>query len=61
MIPFQLNSLSFDDFLLYGILSNKSVNIYRALLPDSVSSIHGLQIHLRVPITIVNDDCICTR
>lgn len=61
IIPFQLDGLSFDDFLFDCILSDEPVNVDRIFLSDSMGSIHGLEIHLWVPVAVVNDDGVSAR
>lgn len=60
-IPFQLDHLPFNNLLLNSILRDQPIDPYFLLLANSVSSIHGLQVHLRIEITIVDDNCISTR
>jgi len=36
------------EFYLYRLSRGKPINMNRFRLPDSVASVHGLQVHLRV-------------
>lgn len=58
-VPLQFNHLSLHNFLLHCVLGNQPVNIYHILLSYSVCSIHRLQVHLRVEITVINDHGVC--
>ena len=59
-IPFQFDHLSLDDLLFYCIFSDQSVYFYKPLLTDPMSSVHGLKVHLRVEIAIIDDNRICS-
>ena len=49
--------LSFlDNFFVYGVLGQKSEYTALLFLTNSVSSVHSLKIHLRIPITVIKDD-----
>lgn len=58
IVPFKFDGLAFYDFLLDCILSNKSVYIDRIFLANTMCPVHSLQIHLRVPIAIINNDSV---
>lgn len=57
-IKFELHRLFLNHFFLHGIFSDKSVHSHLLFLADSVGSVHGLKIHLRIPITVVEDDSV---
>ncbi len=58
IVPFEFDGLSLNDFFLNSIFSDEPVDIDWVFLADSMSSIHGLEIHLWVPVAVVNDDCV---
>ncbi len=58
IVPFEFDGLSLNDFFLNSVFSDEPVNIDWVFLPNSMSSIHGLKIHLWVPIAVVNDDSV---
>mmetsp|Transcript_8845 Transcript_8845/g.30409 ORF Transcript_8845/g.30409 Transcript_8845/m.30409 type:complete len:769 (-) Transcript_8845:151-2457(-) len=45
-----------DDLLFDGVLRAEPVHVNLLLLANSVSAVHGLQVHLRVPVRVVQDD-----
>ena len=50
LIKFQFDGLPFNDFLLNSIFGDESVHINIFLLPNTMSSIHRLQVNLWIPI-----------
>jgi hypothetical protein len=54
-VPPKLDLLTLDDLLLHGVLTHNPVHHDLALLSDSMSTVHRLQVHLRVEIGIVDD------
>ena len=52
IIPLHFDPLSFDDFLLYGVLNNQSIDVDFFSLTNSMDSIHGLKINLGVPVRV---------
>lgn len=52
LAPLEFYSLSLNNLFLYGVLGNKTINVHRIFLPDSVGSVHGLKIYLRVPVRV---------
>ena len=57
-IPSQFYRLSFNNFFFNRIFRNQSININYFFLPNSMSSIHCLKIHLRVIIAIINHNSV---
>lgn len=55
VVHLELSRSSLNDLLFNGSLSHKPVHDYVLLLADSVSSINGLEINLRVPVRVKND------
>lgn len=56
MLKNHLLSCSFKDIFLDGILGHKSINVDMILLSDTMCSSHCLQICLRIPIAVEDDD-----
>ena len=54
-VPFEFDHLPLDDLFLDCVLGDKSVYFDEFGLADAVGSVHGLKIHLRVEIAIVED------
>ena len=59
MVYLEFSGSSLNNLLLNGTLRDKSIDDHLLLLPESVSSINGLQINLRVPVRVENDDHVC--
>lgn len=55
-VPFQFYGLPLDDLLLDGVLGDHAVDVDAVALPDAVGAVHGLQVHLGVPVRVVDDD-----
>ena len=55
MVYLQLSGCSFNDLLLDTVLRDESVDGDISLLADSVGSVHGLQVDLRVPVRVKHD------
>mmetsp|Transcript_5217 Transcript_5217/g.14953 ORF Transcript_5217/g.14953 Transcript_5217/m.14953 type:complete len:218 (+) Transcript_5217:754-1407(+) len=49
------------DILLHRVGSHKPVNVDRVFLPNSVGARHGLQVVLRVPVRVKQQDRVCGR
>lgn len=60
-IPFELDHLPLHDLLLHCVLSDESIDIDHVLLADAMGSIHGLQVHLRIEVTIIDHDSVRSR
>ena len=60
-VKLHLKSLSLDDLLLNCVLRNEAVHKHFSLLPNPVGSVHSLQINLRVPIGIEQDNMVGTH
>jgi len=58
LIELEPDGLSLDDLLLHSRLCDQSVDINFFLLPDSVGSVHGLEVHLGVPVGVIEDDVV---
>ena len=52
----QLHRRPLHDLLVDGVLGDHPEHLDLLLLTDSVRPIHGLQVHLRVPVGVKNDD-----
>mmetsp|Transcript_16565 Transcript_16565/g.57911 ORF Transcript_16565/g.57911 Transcript_16565/m.57911 type:complete len:886 (+) Transcript_16565:420-3077(+) len=55
-VEVQLTLRALDDLLLHSLLRDEAEHAHLLLLPDAVRAIHGLQVHLRVPVAVVEDD-----
>ena len=58
LVEFESDGLPLKDFLLDCRLSDEPVHIHLLLLADSVSAIHGLEVNLRVPVRVIEDDMV---
>lgn len=58
LVEFESDGLPLKDFLLDRRLCDESVNIHLLFLADSVSAIHGLEVNLRVPVRVIEDDMV---
>ena len=56
VVPSQFDLLSFNDFLLDRVLACHAVHHHWVDLSYSVCSIHGLHVHLRIEVTIIDDN-----
>lgn len=52
-VKFKFEGLAFDHLLFHCILSDETEYLYDFLLANPVSSVHGLEIYLRVPVAVV--------
>jgi hypothetical protein len=59
LIELQADSLSLQYLLLYSRLSNEAVDIYLLFLAYSMCTVHCLEVYLRVPIGVIEDDMVC--
>ena len=55
LIYFQLDSLSLNNLLFDTVLGDQSVYIHRLALSNSMSSIHSLEINLRIKIWVIQN------
>jgi hypothetical protein len=53
--------LLLNHFLLHGVLSDESVNSYLLCLTNSMSSIHCLEIHLWIPVRVIQDNSVSSH
>ena len=58
LVEFESDGLPLKDFLLNRRLSDEPVNIHLLLLAYSVSTVHGLEVNLRVPVRVIQDDMV---
>ena len=58
LVEFESDGLPLKDFLLNRGLSDESVDIHLLLLADSVSTVHGLEVNLGVPVRVIQDDMV---
>lgn len=49
-----------EGYLLDGVVGDQAQDYDLFLLADTMHSVLGLQIHLRVPIGVEDDDCVCS-
>ena len=61
LVKLESDCLSFQDFLLNCWLSDQTVDKDLFLLPDTMSSIHGLKINLRIPIRVIQNDMVSSH
>src|SRR6266480_3076783 len=61
LVKTKFLSGTFQDLLFDCVLSDKAVNVHLLVLTDTVSAVHGLQIGLRVPIAVEQNDNVCRR
>lgn len=59
LVEFELDCLSLNHFLLDRVLADEPVYIDVLLLTDTVSTVHSLQINLRIEIAVIKDHMIC--
>src|SRR6056300_1872513 len=45
-----------DNFLFHSSLRNESEHLHGFGLPKTMCTIHGLQVHLRIPVTVIQND-----
>ena len=57
-VQLELDGLSLDDLLLNTVFGDESVYIYILFLTDPMSSVHGLQIDLWIPIRVIKNDVV---
>lgn len=57
-VEFELDGLSLNDLLLNRVSRDEPVNIDLLLLADSVRPVHGLQVYLRIPVAVKQDDVV---
>lgn len=58
LVELQLDRLPLDHFLFDGILADQSVDKDLFLLTDAMSAVHRLEVGLRIPVRIIQDDMI---
>lgn len=59
LIQLKLHGLLLDHLFFHGVLSDESVDLHLFLLANSMSSVHRLKIHLRIPVTVIENYSIC--
>mmetsp|Transcript_46840 Transcript_46840/g.62009 ORF Transcript_46840/g.62009 Transcript_46840/m.62009 type:complete len:124 (-) Transcript_46840:1428-1799(-) len=53
LIDFEFDGLPLNDFFFHAVLCDQPVHEHVLALPDTVSSVHRLQVDLRVPVRVV--------
>merc|ERR1719164_402344 len=56
VVQFEFHLGAFDNSFFDCLFCDEPEDLYSFLLTNSVSSVHGLQVHLRIPIGVENDD-----
>jgi hypothetical protein len=55
-VKFQLHGLFLNHFFLHGVFGDESINSDLLCLTNSMSSIHCLEIHLWIPVRVIQDN-----
>lgn len=55
-VQFELHRLTFNHLLLHRVRRDESEDLYDLFLADAMGSVHGLQVHLRVPVRVKKDN-----
>mmetsp|Transcript_9432 Transcript_9432/g.26916 ORF Transcript_9432/g.26916 Transcript_9432/m.26916 type:complete len:238 (+) Transcript_9432:1126-1839(+) len=50
-----------DDLLLHAVANAEAKDLNLLLLANAMGAVHGLEIHLRVPVRVVEDNDVCCR
>lgn len=55
-VQLKLHGLLLYHFLLHSVLGDEAEDLDYLRLPDTVSTIHGLKVNLRIPIAVIEDN-----